>query len=90
MSGGAITIANTIYQCHRYVNSREQVPFTMAGWARRSRAGKGLSATEIRQKMMNGEPWEDLVPPAVARLLKKFAVQDRLQETTVPDGKQKT
>ncbi|MEW6291170.1 MAG: nicotinate-nucleotide adenylyltransferase [Thermodesulfobacteriota bacterium] len=41
---------------------------------RRPRADKGLSATEIRQKMMNGEPWEDLVPPAVARLVQRFAL----------------
>ena len=40
----------------------------------RSLAGKGLSATEIRQKMINGEPWEDLVPPAVARLVQRFAL----------------
>ncbi|MBU0908131.1 MAG: nicotinate-nucleotide adenylyltransferase [Proteobacteria bacterium] len=55
---------------------------------RRPRSGKGLSSTEIRQKMMHGEQWEGLVPPAVARLVKKIDLQKRLEGKPVPDGEQ--
>jgi len=55
---------------------------------RRPRSAKGLSATEIRRKMINGGPWEDLVPPAVARLMKKFDSQKRLEGKAVRDGEQ--
>jgi len=45
---------------------------------RRPRSRKGLSSTEIRWKIMHGEPWEHLVPPAVARLMEKIDLQKRL------------
>lgn len=39
---------------------------------------KGLSATEIRSRMARNEPWEELVPPSVARLMKKWDIPTRL------------
>ncbi|MCI5121733.1 MAG: nicotinate-nucleotide adenylyltransferase, partial [Candidatus Electrothrix sp. AUS4] len=36
---------------------------------RRTPATKGLSATDIREKMREGEPWEHLVPPGVAEII---------------------
>ncbi|MCF6291189.1 MAG: nicotinate-nucleotide adenylyltransferase [Desulfobacterales bacterium] len=33
---------------------------------------KGLSATEVRRLITAGEPWEQLVPPAVARIVRQF------------------
>ncbi len=39
---------------------------------------KGQSATEIRRRMASGEPWEDLVPPATAELMKKWDIPGRL------------
>jgi nicotinamide mononucleotide adenylyltransferase len=42
---------------------------------------KGLSATDIRSRMARNEPWEDLVPPAAADLLKKWDIPSRLRET---------
>jgi nicotinamide mononucleotide adenylyltransferase len=41
---------------------------------------KGISATDIRSCMARGEPWEALVPPAVALLMKKWNVPCRLKE----------
>jgi nicotinamide mononucleotide adenylyltransferase len=40
---------------------------------------KGLSATEIRQRMAHNEPWKELVPPAVAALMVKWNIPDRLR-----------
>jgi nicotinamide-nucleotide adenylyltransferase len=42
-------------------------------------AQKGLSATDIRRRMAMDEPWEDQVPPAVARLMKKWDIPGRLR-----------
>jgi nicotinamide mononucleotide adenylyltransferase len=42
---------------------------------------KGLSATEIRRRMASGEPWEELVPPAAAQLLKRWNIPSRLRDT---------
>ena len=39
---------------------------------------KGLSATAIRRRMVAGESWEPLVPPAAARLLRDWRVPERL------------
>jgi nicotinamide mononucleotide adenylyltransferase len=41
---------------------------------------KGLSATDVRSRMMRGEPWEEMVPPAVALLMKKWDIPGRLRE----------
>ncbi len=40
---------------------------------------KGLTGAEIRRRMIEGEPWEHLVPPAVAVLLRKWDVAGRLR-----------
>lgn len=41
---------------------------------------KGLSASDVRHRMIRGQPWEDLVPPGVARLLKKWDLPARLRQ----------
>jgi nicotinamide mononucleotide adenylyltransferase len=48
-------------------------------WSRPPKA-KGLSAAEIRRRMAAGEPWEHLVPPGVAALMKKWGIADRLRK----------
>lgn len=40
---------------------------------------KGLSASDLRRRMAHNEAWEELVPPAVARLLKQWDIPRRLQ-----------
>jgi nicotinamide-nucleotide adenylyltransferase len=40
---------------------------------------KGLSGTDIRRRMALDEPWEELVPPATAQLMKKWAIPGRLR-----------
>ena len=55
---------------------------------RRPLGQKGLSATAIRHKMLNGELWENLVPAAVARLMKNSAMQKRLKGTAAPGKEQ--
>jgi len=40
---------------------------------------KGLTGAEIRRRMIAGEPWEHLGPPAVAVLLRKWDVVGRLR-----------
>lgn len=40
---------------------------------------KGLSATDIRNRMVRNEPWRELVPPAVARLMQQWDIPQRLQ-----------
>lgn len=47
-----------------------------------ARDQKGLGATEIRRRMARGEPWEELVPPAVAALMKKWDIPGRLRLMT--------
>lgn len=42
-------------------------------------ARKGLSATDIRCRMARDQPWQELVPPAVARLMKKWDIPGRLR-----------
>jgi nicotinamide mononucleotide adenylyltransferase len=40
---------------------------------------KGLSAAEIRRRMVEGEGWEHLVPKSVAGLMKQWKIQARLK-----------
>jgi len=47
-------------------------------WSRPSEE-KGLKASEIRQKMINREPWEHLVPGTTQILMKKWAIPERLR-----------
>jgi len=46
---------------------------------RKPKSEKGLTATALRRLMGRGEPWEDLVPPAVARLVKDMVLGERLR-----------
>lgn len=39
---------------------------------------KGLSASDIRGLMAAGEPWEAMVPPGVAALLKQWRIPERI------------
>lgn len=41
---------------------------------------KGISAEDVRCRMLNSEPWEQLVPPCVALLMKKWNIPDRLRK----------
>lgn len=40
---------------------------------------KGISASDVRQRMLKGEPWQHLVPPVVASLLEKWQITQRLR-----------
>lgn len=40
---------------------------------------KGISAADVRSLMLKDEAWEHLVPPASARLLKKWGIADRMK-----------
>lgn len=42
---------------------------------------KGLSASSIRQAMVSDSPWERLVPPGVAALMKAWGIPERLKKT---------
>jgi len=41
---------------------------------------KGISAAEIRRLMVDGKPWEHMVPPRVSHLLKKWDIPCRIKE----------
>lgn len=41
-------------------------------------AEKGISGTDVRQRLMDGEPWHHLVPASVAMLLEKWNIAKRL------------
>jgi nicotinamide-nucleotide adenylyltransferase len=42
---------------------------------------KGLSASDIRASMAAGDPWEPLVPPSVAALMKEWGIPERIRST---------
>ncbi|MDX9746155.1 MAG: nicotinate-nucleotide adenylyltransferase [Syntrophales bacterium] len=44
---------------------------------------KGLSGSDIRRAIVKNQPWEHLVPPVVARLLKRWNLSGRLQSLRV-------
>jgi len=44
-----------------------------------------LSGTEIRNRMISGEPWEDLVPPAVVQVIKEIDGVNRLRQIVRED-----
>jgi nicotinamide mononucleotide adenylyltransferase len=46
---------------------------------RKPRSEKGLTTTALRQLMGQGQPWEQLVPPAVAHLIKDMGLGERLR-----------
>jgi nicotinamide-nucleotide adenylyltransferase len=41
---------------------------------------KGISGTDVRQRMKDREPWRHMVPKSVAELLERWEVPDRLRE----------
>ena len=41
---------------------------------------KGLSGSVIRNKMINGEPWQQFVPQAVTNLIHKWKIIERLRK----------
>jgi nicotinamide mononucleotide adenylyltransferase len=49
---------------------------------RKPASEKGLTATAVRRLMGLGQPWEHLVPPAVARLVKDLGLLERLRLIT--------
>ncbi len=46
---------------------------------RRPESEKGLTASAIRRMMGSGQPWEHLVPAAVARLVREMDLLERLK-----------
>jgi nicotinamide-nucleotide adenylyltransferase len=42
---------------------------------------KGISSAEIRRLMVDGKPWEHMVPPCVSHLLKKWDIPRRIKKT---------
>jgi nicotinamide mononucleotide adenylyltransferase len=40
---------------------------------------KGISASDIRNSMINNHPWEHLLPKSVARLMKQWNIPERLK-----------
>ena len=40
---------------------------------------------EIRRRMVNGEPWEQLVPPAVVEVIREINGLERLRQVTATD-----
>jgi nicotinamide mononucleotide adenylyltransferase len=44
------------------------------------RQEKGISSADVRGRMLHGEPWEHLVPPSVALLMKKWDIPARLRK----------
>ncbi len=47
---------------------------------------KGLSATEVRKRMMEGKAWEAMVPAGVAALLKEWGIPARLRDLARKEG----
>ena len=41
---------------------------------------KGLSGSDIRESMLKGEPWEQLLPTAVVKLVKEWDIIKRISE----------
>jgi len=44
---------------------------------------KGISAKEVRRRVAEGEPWEHLVPPAAAFMIKKMGIEARLSQPKI-------
>jgi nicotinamide-nucleotide adenylyltransferase len=45
---------------------------------------KGIRGTHVRALMALEEPWDHLVPPATARLMRQWRIPQRLQKLAVP------
>ena len=46
---------------------------------RRPLAEKGLTSSDVRQKIVEGKPWQHMVPPSVGRLIAEWNLSERLQ-----------
>lgn len=46
---------------------------------RRPSAQKGLTSTEVRQRIAEGKQWQHMVPPAVGRLIVEWNLSEKLQ-----------
>jgi nicotinamide-nucleotide adenylyltransferase len=57
------------------IEAREQPLFDRAKY----------SGTEIRRRMLSGEEWESLVPPAVVKVIKSIGGVERLRDITRSD-----
>ncbi len=44
---------------------------------------KGISAKEVRKRIAEGDPWEYLVPPAAASVMKKIGIDARLRQSRI-------
>lgn len=53
---------------------------------RRPLSRKGLSAADIRKKIVDKEDWQHLVPPAVARLVESLNLRQRLLPVNSEEG----
>lgn len=53
----------------------------------RSPEEKGISATDVRRRMTDGEPWEALVPPSTAQLMKAWNIAGRLRKLREEDAR---
>ncbi|MFH1135261.1 MAG: nicotinate-nucleotide adenylyltransferase [Pseudomonadota bacterium] len=47
---------------------------------------KGITGEDVRRRIIDGRPWEHLVPPAAARLLKKWDLPRRLACLEAPEN----
>ncbi|MBC8317735.1 MAG: nicotinate-nucleotide adenylyltransferase [Desulfobulbaceae bacterium] len=47
---------------------------------RRLQDQKGLTSTDIRQRIAEGKQWQHMVPPAVARLIVEWRLAERLRQ----------
>ncbi len=55
---------------------------------RKPLAEKGLTAAHVRAEIAAGRPWEHLVPPAAARIMKEMDLLERIREAaaaTIPE-----
>ena len=58
----------------------ERQGLTVTVLSERPLTEKGLSASEIRRRMLDGRPWQDRVPPATARLCQAWDIPNRLRQ----------
>jgi len=49
----------------------------------KTREEKGLSGVDVRSHMAEGEPWEHLVPPSTALLMKAWGIPKRLHDLSL-------
>ncbi len=72
-------IVRELFETH---NQSLKKPYAIVNIKTFSLAGKVISASHIRELMLNpaGRPWEKFVPPAVAKLIKQWNGVNRLKK----------